>query len=575
MVRSLIGCGLLLLAFAAHAGAAPPEIVNISVSHLAKHAGWRVRYRLAKPAAQLRFSQEFGAHRHGRWQVETAGLSLIEKDGREYLARDDGKPFRQASLRFASDISKLEKDYPLNKRFTDGSEWLCVLHLYAVPLRGAEPDPKAQFRLRLEPLPRESIVLDGARHRGAMTWVDPHGDRGTFVYFGTITPVQSPHVIVIVDPGLPDYLRGRFESLLPKLFRYYTDKTGYALKKRPVILISYYPADDLNQGTSGDVLPDVIAFDFRSAKMWEADTSANVRPAFHLLAHEAAHLWNGNRFDSANNEDAPWMHEGGADAFDWLAARDFGVLDDAAFRGEIELKLNRCTNNIKALGLSLSDAIMRKQFDLAYQCGSVMNMMVDAELHDRGGLFAFWRALFAEADRSGGRYSLEQYFATLDKTAGNARLADALRSIWFQTQPDPAAVFRDTLANAGVVIEAGAPSLAFTKVLARKALATVMGQDCDGASRFNIADDRFELSGLPQCHVLKDRNVTVVAIAGRSVKDGGLAIYDAVAERCNKHEKVALVTAESGATIEIDCREPMAPLALYVAITRWPTVAAK
>jgi len=565
MHRTFLALALLIIARCVAAA----EPVAITVTHLPKPSSWQVQYQLDQPADQLRFIDDFGLRRHGRWRVDTPGFRIIAKEGGEYLERRNGKPFRDVTVRFETDLTKLDKKYPLNKTFTDGSEWLCTLLLYAAPLRhGTQPVP-ARFTMRLVPRRAESIVLDGKRVAGAVTWDDPLLDRGTFVYFGKLAPIETPDVIAIVDPGLPSYLEKQFDDLLPKLFAYYRERTGYGLKKRPVILITYHPQEDSNPGDSGEVLPDVIAFDFRSRNYWGARDASNARMSFHLLAHEAAHLWNGNRFESVEGDAAPWMHEGGADAFAWAAALDFGVLDDAALRSEIEVNLNRCLYKLAPLGTSLQEAFRRQIYELAYSCGSVMNFAVDAGLRDRGGLFALWKALFARAEQSRDQYSVDQYFATLRALDPGGTLAQGLSDLWSRRQADATETLRSMLTSVGATVAPGTVTPEFERIYARKAMQRLMWEDCAGAFSFKSAEDRFELTGLPQCRVLKNRKVTVVALAGAKVAQP-VRLYEAVSKRCAEKVDVEAQLAESGETLSFHCSEPLPAIAPYLTITSLP-----
>ncbi len=569
MIRLLAAAAWLLVAHSASATEQSLETVDVAVTHLPDHTSWRARYRLDAPADQLRFIDDFGLRRHDRWRIETLGFRLVSRGGSELIERKDGKPFREVTVRFATDTTKLDKKYPLDKRFTDGSEWLCTLHLYAAPLRRGTQSRQATFRLRLVPAARESILLDGQRHADAVTWQDPQVDRGTFVYFGKIAPIETPDVIAIVDPGLPAYLEQQFDDLLPKLFAYYHERTGYALRKRPVILITYDPDGDGNPGDSGEVLPDVIAFDFRSRQFWSAQNAANRRMSFHLLAHESAHLWNGNRFESVEGDAAPWMHEGGADAFAWAASVSFGVLDDDALRAVIELNLNRCLNRLKPLAAPLQDAFKRGVYELAYSCGSVMNFAIEAKLRERGGLFTFWRALFAAAEKSGDRYSVDQYLATLASLDAGSALTRSLRDLWSQADADPETILRTMLNAAGITITPGAVPPEFERIHERNAMSALVAEDCEGAYSIRSSDDRFEVLGLPQCHVLKDRRVTIVALAGQRVTDPS-RLYAAVAKRCAERDDVVAQLADSDQTLSLHCSAPLPAITPYLAITSWP-----
>lgn len=425
------------------------------------------------------------------------------------------------------------------------------------------------IQMRFTPAKGEKVVLGGKRYF-TLGWRDDDADmRGAFVYFGSIRPVETASVSAIIDPGLPPHLVQAFELHLASLFSYYGAKTGYELAKRPAILIGFN-GNDPGQGYGGDVLPDGIAFSFRG-QIWERADPDIVRRALHLIAHESAHLWNSGRFDSADNEQAPWMHEGGAEAFAWLAMRDLEMLGEDGFRRTIQNALNHCVGDRGIHHDTLQAALMRQQFDLSYSCGGIMNMLVDAALSDSGGLYTFWRALFREAKKAGNHYSLEQYFSTVEHLTNSPRLANVLRRIWRGPLVNAAETITGELRHLGVVVSQGTPSPEDSLTYARQAMTILAAQDCGGSINFRTESDRFYVDGAPRCRSLNKDGFIVTALAGEPIKNNGVALYAAVRERCAAKQSVeATLAGGSPSSLSLSCPRDFPVPAPYWVVAQWP-----
>jgi hypothetical protein len=561
-------------AFAGPAASQPHdrERVSIRIEHVQGDVAWRVTYSMSKPVDRLVFLREFGGRRHGRWKVETPDIAFNAVERGEALQSRTGKPFSKVAVSFASDTRRAFKDYPQNLRFTDGSEWIFTGHLYALPERIAGAN-KVHLEMELVPRSKERIVVGGRQHSaGHVRWTeDDPNDAGTFVYFGSINPVASSSVLAVVDPGLPEYLQRAFETNLPKLLGHYQEKTGIALARRPTVLIAYDPSDP-GLGYGGDTLPGNISFNFVGAQ-WRNQDPRLMRDAFYLLAHEAAHLWNSDTFTSSNNSDAPWMHEGGAELFAWLAAWDLGIFDDHAFRGRIEDSLNGCIGFGGLVDKPLSDLFKERSFGLAYPCGALMNALVDLELKDKGGAHGFWRRLFKQAESTGNRYDLKQYFALLEQLSDRDEIDALLQTMWYGpvTNVGPAVIAQ--MRRQGVSVETGSPSPSLAEVYARQAMAMLMSADCQGELNFWTERDLFRVGGLPTCKALTAETTIITAIAGQSIRDNGIALYNAARSECGNTAYVKASTANDK-VIKLPCpKESIPPVAPYWVVSEWPKAA--
>ncbi len=535
--------------------------VHITVTHLGT-GRWQADYFFSEGADRLRFLREPSTFRRDRWEVVTPGLRLATVDDWEFI-EGDGTRFDALTLRFASDPIKHEREYVLTPRFTDGSEAVYTGLLYVAALRDGHASP-ATTTVRLVPTAGESVVVGGRAHERAAEWTDPDG-AGTYAYFGGIAPTTSEHVIGIVDPGLPDHLRAMLHDQLPELFDYFTRHLGYPLAKKPLILIGFSPTGGRGLSNSGDVLPNLIRLGF-DGDGWAQDGVQARREAFHLLAHEAVHLWNNARFAPADGSREAWMHEGGADALAWLAMRDFGLLSERELLSELEGALNECA--FISRGRPLGEIMSTSR--VPYACGAVMNMIAASAVREHGGLARLWRTLFADAERSGGRYSSGQYFTALDQLSGDYQVSRVLQRLLTEPRSAeiPLSAPSSDLRRLGIRVDSsGHVHNDRARQLLRRVMMELMAADCGGRYSVSGEPDGFRVAGVPECFVLPAGVSRVTSFAGHSILDDAGGAYRAVARQCVADGRVSVTIAGQEADLHMACPRRFPP---YVRVDRWP-----
>ncbi len=248
---------------------------------------WRATWHLPVPAKELRFVRRAAWFRSGVFQVLTPGYS-VAKDGDHEVLRTDGEPQRTIAVRFPEYTRILPKEYEFFQKFSDGSVSIYTGHLLTSP--GDEPLVR-NFRF----VPRDAVVVCGKRSTSTIDWTDESAT-GTYVYFGPVVPVETSHSISVVDPGLPDWLERTTRDAIPRLFDLYARRLGAELPERPTVLLSYVPSDQPGFDNSGGTCPGLIQLTVEGRE-WEHESPKAMLRLFHFLAHEAAHLWNGQIID--------------------------------------------------------------------------------------------------------------------------------------------------------------------------------------------------------------------------------------------------------------------------------------
>src|SRR5690606_7894301 len=161
------------------------------------------------------------------------------------------------------------------------------------------------------------------------------------------------------------------ENLLPALMDHFAQRLQ-APAEKPMLFASHDPgSDDGRYGSKGGTLPGQVFMHFYGAGWDDPDRAGWLRrwmPWF--FAHEAAHLF--QQYERSADPAASWIHEGGAEAFAYLALQGMpgsGIPGD--FLDEkLEQAASACAEGLKHG--SLADAQADGRFHNHYECGLLM-----------------------------------------------------------------------------------------------------------------------------------------------------------------------------------------------------------
>jgi hypothetical protein len=180
--------------------------------------------------------------------------------------------------------------------------------------------------------------------------------------------------------------------------------------EKPMLFASHDPgSDDGRYGSKGGTLPGQVFMHFYGAGWDDPDRAGWLRrwmPWF--FAHEAAHLF--QQYERSADPAASWIHEGGAEAFAYLALQGMpgsGIPGD--FLDEkLEQAASACAEGLKQG--SLADAQADGRFHNHYECGLVMQLALHAAVVEasqgRQGLFDLWRS-YIERTGAGAPWSVD------------------------------------------------------------------------------------------------------------------------------------------------------------------------
>lgn len=536
----LLLSGALALASTACAPAnrTTPPVVEadgvVIVERAPEGEGWTATWRLSNPVTALRFDRPSAGFRSRVFRVLTPGWELAQEGDFEVIRGTDQA--REIRVWFPEYDEQLSREYEFFRRFTDGGIALYTGHLLARPLVGDSAGPSVR-RFRFVPPAGARILVEGRHERVATEWTDESGG-GTYVYIGPQDPLETRDMVSIVDPGLPPWIEDQTREVLPRLFALYRQRLGAEPARRPTILFDYEPTEGGGYSNGGGTLPGVIQLS-AEGRAWEEESPPALLQLLHFLAHEAAHVWNGEIARYPGREDA-WMHEGSADALAERTLLELGVLDQEGLLAHQTAALNDCRLALTTAALRTS--VRQGRPRMAYTCGNVIALLTEARLSRGQDLFDLWRSLIRRAREADGTYDAEDYRAVWRELgADESDVAELDAFLDGSMTPDR---LTTALRRAGITVRAEEPSTSFRQSFGRNAMAHLMAADCGGRVGFRFADSGFLLDDGAECGALR-AGARVTAFDGAAVLSEGHRAYDALQRACASGTPVR-VTMDDG-----------------------------
>lgn len=387
----------------------------------ARAQDWTVSYRSEKPMRQLVFARSPDDSRSAEWRTPPE-FEIVSTPEGEIARRRNGRPFTKVSFHVTPAYATLPKDYAPFSPFGDGGMLFHTGRFFACA-DACPDDPKWPMRLSVPD--KSQILLNGERKARQATWIDR--DSGRNVYIGEAQPIETQELLAVLDKALPPSIREQLVDQLPRFMRHFSARLG-ELPAKPMLFASYDLSHAKGWGRQGGTLPGQVFTHFYGGKWPEEMSKPNFANdlAWHF-GHEAAHLYQGQIF-SEDSRDA-WIHEGAAEAFAVLALQASEPAIGAFVASKIRKAQADCTTSLG--NRSIREAIGAGDFDVAYSCGLVLNLAIDAAVRrispESDGLYAVWRDYIARVSTKSD-VSEEDFLASLAST-GSRELAESVRRV--------------------------------------------------------------------------------------------------------------------------------------------------
>ncbi|WP_269515803.1 hypothetical protein [Brevundimonas subvibrioides] len=470
-------------------------------------AGVTVRYTLPEPVTRVAFSDHDTIRT--LWAVTTPGLTLDD----DVISSE--RPFDAFELHLRPDAAEVDRVYMGLSLAGEGR----VVFGPGFMLEGIRTELSFALTMGETSLP-DAHLIDGYAYVGPSTdiAIDPRGD----VVTGTN-----------IAPELSEALRHSFFDSMA----FYAARLNAGLPFRPVLIGS---VDSPGPASfRGDVTETgVISVRFQG-NAWR-DAIEAVDP---FVWHETFHLWNSHSVETPDAEDAPWLHEGGAEYAAVVGAVSTGAMDEASARSSIARRLNGCH---RLLGADDLDPVRLQSGNGPYDCGVLIQWLVDLEARKAGSgdVFMLWKTMLAAARTSPTGYGVSEFRALTGTGSAVAVLLDGPSATRWAT-------IKARLADLDVTIE-NHPG---DQDLRGAALMHVARINCPGGSYgFYDTPGELTLDGA-NCGVLSGEPI-IDTVEGHDPHRASRPMFEAIQARCADNLPIRYGTRD-GRVLEASCNQPL------------------
>ncbi|KJY92494.1 hypothetical protein CWB89_12175 [Pseudoalteromonas piscicida] len=535
--------------------------LQIHVHYQQASDSWLIQYKLPKAVERVSFARQSNFDRTQHYQITQPDLKWQQEDGVLSITAANGKKFTSFSLAFDSFYGFILKDYSQNVQYSDGSVLFYTNHLSLSEKLTAQSEPIFDGTRFYFYSPKTDIVFSGKRYKHKASW-DLAGD-GTYIYFGTITPIENDNMIAVVDPALPKWVWQNTQTYFPKLFDYYAKKLDQPLNFKPVVFFNYAHLADDFANYEGGTLAGLVQLSV-NGKRWQNKDSERFNQLFHFLAHESAHFWNGQMYAVEDHGHA-WLHEGGADAFANFAMLEFGFIDAKQWLQKFEESANQCLLNKEQTALNESAKLQR--YKNYYSCGAVMALASHYQVQATNpslSLFDIWRHLFAQSKAYS--YNQSDYFNVLNGLIGNDRLAKVLGRFSDQRVEDNLSEietwFEGTVLKGAVSTDY--PSF-YHQHWGKEIIIELMRTHCSRIS-LSYYDDYIKTYPIENCKVF-DHDMEIQFVDGVDLLKNGGSAYQAFKAKCQRGGVVNFADRAKQPVAQIRCLDQVGALTPYIKLT--------
>lgn len=520
---------------------------------------WRATYRLEEPTRLLRFQRAAQFFREDAWYVMTPGFRMDREDGWQVIrGATEREPVDEIVVEFDEYDARIEKEYEFVRKLTDGSVAIYTGHLYArSSSTGAGPtvDESDPIRtVKIVPPDGHTVAVPGRMEDGALVLNDSIGN-GTYAYVGSVEPVETRHLVAVVDPGTPEWIRTELHLVLPELFSEYSALLGAELPRRPMVLVSFGASDDTGYSSGGGTLTGLIEISVRGSAWYSENQQARIQ-LLRLLAHESAHLWNGQLVRVAADR-LRWIHEGSAEALADAVLLELGLIDRTELDSRRVGAINNCFLDLE--GRSVAQAIEGGTAGTYYTCGHLLAVWAELaalSVDPQADIFTVWRSLIRETG-VGNTYDQADYFRSLAELGVSREDLAGMVSFVEERRTDAVEFVASRISELSLELipAAEAPS-EYRRELARRAMKHLMFVTCGRVSFYS--GPVFSVGSIQDCKPFSE-GLEINQIAGQSVAESGHILYDRVQEACESQIPIVIGTATDDYVTPIVCDQPLPP----------------
>lgn len=403
---------------------------------------WIVHYRFSDPQSALLFDTTHGSYRTTHWTPLDEGIELVNLNGLDGLFFDP--PACEARLRIRPPTGQVTGTRPF-LRFSDHSVAFYTGQLALLTVDSRESAQAlhgdlSRWHGRQPPLlvdfeSKGPVVADG-KETPNLARVTAHLGAGPYIYPGPIPAIRTSKSIIVLDPGLPEWLRTRVPEDLAAVDAALEQRWQSDIPDAVNLLAWEGPADDWEN--SGRAVGSQITMSIRGSRYLQPDPEV-VADLIWFFAHERTH-----HFQLASGISIEkWALEGSADTMATVILADLGLFDQRSLQRRYARVQYEC-----------AQALARGPLDSqsgggAYACGDLISLGT-MHLLPSQDLFGFWRELLATAKAQDARVDTSFYVYVLRREGIDDGILSTIERFVTESHPDPDAATIDLLDAMGL-----------------------------------------------------------------------------------------------------------------------------
>ena len=435
------------VAFANRSDPAPD--LRISVTQVGE-AELKLVYQWKRPHRQIVFDQIAGDYREKYWRIDTAGIELQPSADGDRMLRADEKKFTRVEVTARPSDVRLPKEYQPVIRY--GADGALVYTGHIWPLTRAKQNGGGRVNAVFDftPAAGGQVVAFGANEAALVEWRSPMA-HPAFVYMGPLNPVETDHVMALIDPDAPGWIIDAFNEIVPDSFATLADMFGFSPETKPNLFLAASLGEDEGRlSYTGDALPAQFQI-LLEGGAWREESEKGLGVFNFATVHEAVHLWQAAArpgasagFGPGGNNAPEWIHEGAADAIAAEVMVALGRWDGAMLAERETAARSECAAELK--DGSLNGARARGDFRALYACGHVIASAVGRA--ERKPAADFWRDFIARSEAAGG-YDSDLFYGLIAERTGDQDFADRIEDFARTPLADPESAIDGLFAAAG------------------------------------------------------------------------------------------------------------------------------